>query len=109
MGGLPLTTTIDFAACDTQRLILSATEADDSSPAFGKDAPPPLANQQSALMVDVRPGSSFAEVTAGRDVLVSVKAIDAYNNIVPAQQCTVFLEAELKPLYDEALTNTSRQ
>ena len=39
----------------------------------------------------------------------SVKAIDAYNNLVPGQQCTVFLEAELKPTYDEGLTNANLQ
>ena len=37
---------------------------------------------------------------------MSVRALDAYNNLVPHQECTVFLEAELKPTYDDALVNT---
>lgn len=108
--GLPMTQHINFVACDTNRLLMSITEVDESAPAFGAGAEAAsTADKGGGPVTDVRPGSSFAEVTAGRDVIVSIKAIDAYNNIVPAQQCTVFLEAELKPLYDEALTNTSRQ
>ena len=46
-------------------------------------------------------------VTAGHDVLVSVKGLDAYMNLVPHQEVTVFLEAELKPVYDDSLTNAN--
>ena len=100
-----MTQHINFVACDTNRLLMSITEVDESAPAFGAGAEAAsTADKGGGPVTDVRPGSSFAEVTAGRDVIVSIKAIDAYNNIVPAQQCTVFLEAELKPLYDEALT-----
>ena len=106
--GLPMAQKIDFVACDTTRLILSVAVADDSTPAFGGGEPAPT-DKGPGLHIDAKAGSEPTEVTAGKDVLVTIKAIDAYNNIVPAQQCTVFLEAELKPLYDEALTNTSRQ
>ena len=123
--------TIHFVAADVHSLALSLTVAEPDSPEH--DAAVMGKNLQSGKAPSVeptpRPGnadgaggpSSVAatggeasgrpgtptSVTAGQDILVSVRALDAYMNLVPHQEVTVFLEAELKPVYDENLVNAN--
>lgn len=105
--GHPMTATITFVASETQRLVLAVTAAEGAN-TFGREALENAAAAPAAADVAApRPGSALSNVTAGTDVLVTVRAIDAYNNVVPSSNCTVFLEAELKPTYDDALTNAN--
>jgi len=52
-------------------------------------------------------GDVPTQVKAGEDVHVRIKALDAFTNLVAHQQCTFFLEVELKPSLDDALTNAT--
>ena len=47
------------------------------------------------------------EVVAGEDLTITVRALDAYDNLCESQECTFFLEAEAIPQLDEALTGAS--
>ena len=108
LQGYPMTTTVDFVAMETNKLILTLSAAEGEQQ-FGREKPADIGDAPATDGVVARPHAGLEQVSAGTDVLVSIRAIDAYNNLVPAQQCTVFLEAELKPVYDEALTNINLQ
>jgi len=110
--------TIHFVAADVNRLVLSVAivEADSQQhtladagkagvggPGAGAPGAPDISLEGQQSSRPLTPTS----VTAGHDVLVSVKALDAYSNLVPQQEVSVFLEVELKPIYDEALTNAN--
>jgi len=69
---------LTFCAADSQRLVMTLVQVESDAP---------------------------TEVRAGEDVVVSIKALDAFNNLVVHQQCTFFLEVDLKPQIDETLTN----
>jgi len=111
----PMATTIHFIAADVHHLVLSvATVEPDSSQhdvaVMGKGPAPSVGAAVNDISVDGEVSSrplTPTSVTAGHDVLVSVKALDAYSNLVPQQEVSVFLEAELKPIYDENLTNAN--
>jgi len=51
---------------------------------------------------------SPSQVTAGEDLTVSVRALDAYDNLCDLQECTFFIEAEGIPLLDETLTSAGQ-
>jgi len=111
----PMATTIHFIAADVHHLVLSvATVEPDSSQhdvaVMGKGPAPSVGAAVNDISVDGEVSSrplTPTSLTAGHDVLVSVKALDAYSNLVPQQEVSVFLEAELKPIYDENLTNAN--
>ncbi|KOO31863.1 hypothetical protein Ctob_008003 [Chrysochromulina tobinii] len=86
------TTTLTFGAADAKRLTISALAA--------------AAAAERALSGEAAAPGGEVQVRAGDEVLVAIKALDAYNNLVLHQQCTFFLEVELRPKVDEALTNT---
>ncbi len=111
-------TALAFCAADAQRLTLSVLAAPQGLAAAPASALPGEAGggaAAAAAAVAAAAGplpplptlpSGETQVRAGEEVLVAIKALDAYNNLVLHQQCTFFLEAELRPNVDEALTNT---
>jgi len=47
------------------------------------------------------------QLVAGEDLAVTVRALDAFDNLCEAQECTFFLEAEAVPTLDDALSGAS--